>query len=133
MKHLKPEIMILSAMKDGYTYEDNMKRHELLKNMLFDIKAAFQEVEGVYKGQRELSVMVVLNNEVTKKVVSKFAFVNFGQESVLISDNNRDSKLHYGNGQMESIGQLTQIPEHQALRLDNYTYVPSTQTYWSCL
>jgi hypothetical protein len=48
---------------------------------------------GVYKGQEEDSLVVLVNNETDIQTVKDFAFKSFNQESVLYQDANQEAYL----------------------------------------
>lgn len=129
MKQQK-EIVILSTFKQGHTDKENAQRHRLLKDMLSDVHLKYMEIEGYYKGDHELSLLVPYKNEEEYNTILHYAFVNFRQESVLVSDYKRDTKLIFNDGLEQRIGKLQRVPETEAIQSQNYSFVPSTRTYW---
>jgi hypothetical protein len=124
------EIIILSAFRSGHNKTENKARHELLKNMLRDIHMDFKEVHGYYKNEPELSLIVPFKNEEEFNTVKLYAFVNFLQDSILVSNYKRDSYVMTRDGAQIELGKLVSVDRNKALSNEYYTYDPVNKTYW---
>jgi hypothetical protein len=127
-----PKIVILSAELSTETEFFNLLRTNRLLNMIRDINLPFGVVEGYYKGVKENSVLVEIKNELDVETLLDFA-KNFNQESILYSDENRESCLYICDNGLENpemIGKLQAVSELEAKKLDSYTYVNGA--YYIC-
>ena len=106
---------------------DTQKEEE---KALTDAGLKFKPLMGVYKGQSERSYLVPLTVHNTGLVFGLAR--KYNQESILISDIDRSTKLVYlkGHGSEESIGVLTHVSEGKAKSHDGYTYDPKSNQYW---
>lgn len=134
MRHIEqtPKIVILSAELSTETEFFNQLRTDRLINMIRDLNLPFGVVEGYYKGNKENSVLVQVKNELDVETLLDFA-KNFKQESILYSDENRESCLYFcesGLEKPEMIGKLQAVGELDAKAQDNYTYVNGA--YYIC-
>ena len=115
------QVVILSAelsRQDSFT---NDRRTTLLNDMIAELRLPFKRATGVYKGSKENSFVVVVNDQADIDTLANFAFLSFGQESILHQDSNQLARLVYADGRMETLGKLTQVSKELAETLDNYT------------
>jgi hypothetical protein len=132
--NILPQIVILSAHRANLDDATNTMRHNLLCQMLRDLGLVYNAVDGVYKGTKETSLLVVLNNTTELETISDFAFKNFEQESILYSDSNRATQLIFNNGTTQELGRLTQVTKQETEKLDSYTILTDSnnqQTYYA--
>ena len=115
------QVVILSGELSSLSSAENSRRTTLLNDMIAELRLPFKRAEGVYKGSKENSFVVVVNDQADIDAVTGFAFKAFGQESVLHQDSNQLARLIYSDGKMETLGKLTQVSKELAETLDNYT------------
>lgn len=115
------QVVILSAELSGLPSISNDRRTTLLNDMIAELKLSFKPAKGVYKGSSENSFVVIVNDQADIDTLANFAFISFGQESVLHQDSNQLARLVYADGRMETLGRLAQVPKELAESLDNYT------------
>ena len=77
---------------------------------------------GHYKGTKEKSFFVTVNNETDLETLEKFAFNNFNQESILYSDNNGNCTLNF-DGHTKDIGKMQIVNPKYVEQLENFTIV----------
>jgi len=133
------QIVFISAFLNDNPKELNLDRHESLKLVVKDnLGMNFTEVDGVYEGRSQKSLMVIISSqaELTKLVdIGDF----YNQDCVLYRDTNRQAWLmgydHKKDGvKIEwHLGEFGEITKEQADKLDDYTYMPSTKTYWGVI
>ena len=119
--NITQQIIILSANQNDGRHERNRQLHENLKACLDDCHFKYKEATGLYKGQEETSLVVLVNNETEIQTVKDFAFKGFNQESVLYQDANQEAYLIYNDGKTEQLGRLEQVNPKLTETLDNYT------------
>ena len=125
-------IVIFSAEKNDRNDLYNAQMHMSARILLEDSGLAFTEVVGSYKGLNEKSFLVVLND-----IDKDYAFVrslaeSAQQESILFRDNENNARLDFLTGDHGyNLGQLVEVSKNEAMTLDNYTYVPSTNKYFT--
>lgn len=115
------QVVILSAELSGLPSISNDRRTTLLNDMIAELKLSFKPAKGVYKGSSENSFVVIVNDQADIDTLANFAFISFGQESVLHQDSNQLARLVYADGRMETLGRLAQVSKELAESLDNYT------------
>jgi len=89
--------------------------------MIAELRLPFKQSIGVYKGSKERSFVVVVNDQAEIDTLAGFAFKSFGQESILHQDSNQLARLVYSDGKMETLGKLVQVSKELAETLENYT------------
>ena len=60
--NINNQVIILSAELSDLNVEENLKRSINLGACLEDLNLNFSKVQGCYKGTKELSFMVLINN-----------------------------------------------------------------------
>jgi hypothetical protein len=118
MNTFQPIVIISAelANSDRYLNQDRTNR---LRSRLLEMGLAFDGVKGVYKGVTENSFMVVTSDvEAMKKLAREFS-----QESILSSDANRNTTIHFTKGEDVAVGRLKQVTKEETSSLDNYTIV----------
>ena len=81
--NITQQVIILSANQNDNNHERNRQLHQNLKACLDDCGFTSRDAIGVYKGQEEDSLVVLVNNQTDIETVQDFAFKSFNQESVL--------------------------------------------------
>lgn len=120
MNHFNQAI-ILSGELSNLSNEENLARTINLGACLEDCNFQFKKALGVYKGQEEVSFVVLVWNQDDINTVKDFAFKNFNQESVLLQDANGLCSLEFQNGDSKTLGKFKTINPKFIEQYDNYT------------
>ena len=123
---IKP-IMIISAELPGFSDEENNTRTNTLESCLEEMGVGFKSVWGKHNGQDEDGFLVVLNNGIQLDDLKTLAFERFGQQSVFVSDMDRNSYVHNSDGSIVGVGKLISTTDPD----DIYTYCPALDTYYT--
>ncbi len=115
------QVVIMSAELSSLNSVENVRRTLLLNDMIAELRLPFKQSIGVYKGSKERSFVVVVNDQAEIDTLAGFAFKSFGQESILHQDSNQLARLVYSDGKMETLGKLVQVSKELAETLENYT------------
>lgn len=119
--NLSPFVMI------ELNLNDIKAERKILKEAGLSIKTCL----GSYKGKVNPSYLVTLDDINDLDVVLKIA-KDHNQETVLLVDSNRKADLFYlNNSNIDSLGEFKVISKTDALQLEEFTYDPATNTYWS--
>lgn len=114
---------ILMAMNTG----DKHREAETLKVLGL---SNFVFCEGVYKGSKEDSFAVFFTSPEEYRTILSLA-MRHHQESILVVDSNRDAQLnHLDSAEKVNLGRFVSVLKNEVVGLDNYTYVPSMDTYF---
>ena len=122
----KKPFVIISAEKYINTAEENKKNHLDLWSQLKVEGFSIKEVEGVYEGTIEKSILVVLNKRWL--AVELATFINyaaiFNQESILFVDEERNASLifPYNRENSEKLGKFIAVPKGIAIQMSNHTF-----------
>lgn len=119
--NISRQVVILSGELSSLSSKENVRRTELLNDMLVELNFSFNSALGVYKGVAESSFVVLINDSADLETLKNFAFKSFNQESILHQDTNQEAFLIYQNGTMERLGRLEQISKDEAESLISYT------------
>ena len=95
IKNKKDAFIIFSVFQDRLSRADNLENHnKVLKHLkTFDLR--FKVVEGVYRGESELSIMVpVINQVFDYSTVEQLAHI-YNQHSILFVDSDRNAELRF--------------------------------------
>ena len=122
----KKPFVIISAENANKSKETNAKKHKLLMSQLKKDKFPIKEVEGVYKGTVEKSILVVLNQRwlaVELATFKNYAAI-FNQESILFVDEERNASLifPYNKENSEKLGKFIAVSKGIAIQMSNYTF-----------
>jgi hypothetical protein len=115
------QVVIMSAELSSLNSVENVRRTLLLNDMIAELRLPFKQSIGVYKGSKERSFVVVVNDQAEIDTLAGFAFKSFGQESILHQDSNQLARLVYSDGRTETLGKLVQVSKELTETLDNYT------------
>ena len=115
------QVVILSAERNDQTFEGNRQRSINLATCLEELGFKFREATGVYKGKEETSFVVLIKDSFELDVLKDFAFISFGQESILYQDANQEAYLIYSDKREERLGKLEQTTKEEALKQDSFT------------
>jgi hypothetical protein len=119
--NITQQIIILSANQNDGRHERNRQLNENLKACLDDCHFKYKEATGVYKGQEETSLVVLVNNETEIQTVKDFAFKGFNQESIFYQDSNGLGHLIFNDGKSKRVGRLREVSPKRIEQLNNYT------------
>lgn len=117
-----PAFYVISAFQSGKDEESNRAAHgqllEELRARGFDAK----EVQGCYKGQKELAMLMLANDAHIHHVIMNLA-CRYGQESVLFVSQDRNGFLWFTDEKtpVEYLGTWQEIPSPFHLTRDAWT------------
>lgn len=121
----KKPFVIISAENANESKEVNAKKHNELMAQLKRDKFSIKEVEGVYHGTKEKSILVVLNQKwlaVELATFKNYAAI-FNQESILFVDEERTASLIFPQGGLsEKLGKFIAVSKGIAIQMSNYTF-----------
>jgi len=121
----KKPFVIISAERFTNTIEENEKNHNELLTQLKKDKFSIKEVEGVYQGTVEKSILVILNQRwlaVELATFKNYAAI-FNQESILFVDEERNASLIFPQGGLsEKLGKFIAVSKGIAIQMSNYTF-----------
>ena len=123
---VKKPFVIISAENANESKEVNAKKHNELMAQLKRDKFSIKEVEGVYHGTKEKSILVVLNQKwlaVELATFKNYAAI-FNQESILFVDGERNASLlfPYNKENSEKLGKFIAVSKGIAIQMSNYTF-----------
>ena len=123
---VKKPFVIISAENANESKEVNAKKHNELMAQLKRDKFSIKEVEGVYHGTKEKSILVVLNQKwlaVELATFKNYAAI-FNQESILFVDEERNASLifPYNKENSEKLGKFIAVSKGIAIQMSNYTF-----------
>jgi len=112
---IKKSFVIISAERFSKTIEENKKSHLELMTQLKKDKFSIKEVEGVYHGTSEKSILVILNKKwlfTDLGYLKNYAAI-FDQESILFVDEDRNATLIFMKQPWleEKLGKFIAVPE----------------------
>ena len=133
MRKVKTPCAIISAERFTLTKGENQKRHQDLLNQLKRDGFKTKVVEGVYHGQTEKSILVLLESNflaVDLGYLKNYGMI-FDQESILFVDFDRKAELHFpATNKAEKLGNFVAVTKGIAIQCDNYTQ--DGQDYYIC-
>jgi len=91
----KDAFVIFSVFQSKLSHQDNMDNHNKVLKHLKDFGLRFKVVEGVYRGESELSILVpVINQVFDLATVEQLAHI-YNQHSILFVDSDRNAELKF--------------------------------------
>ena len=91
----KDAFVIFSVFQSRLSHQDNMDNHNKVLRHLKDFGLRFKVVEGVYRGESELSILVpVINQVFDLATVEQLAHI-YDQHSILFVDSDRNAELRF--------------------------------------
>ena len=115
---------IISAERFTLTNGENQKRHQDLLAQLKRDGFKTKVVEGVYHGQVEKSILVLLESNflaVDLGYLKNYGMI-FDQASILFVDADRKAELHFpSTNKAEKLGNFVSVTKGIAIQCDNYT------------
>jgi hypothetical protein len=122
--------LILSA--ELSSVKDNSYNNKKLRDLLEAEWFGFDEAQGSYKGAKESSVVIPLNNDHQFDRLLTIAFGIFYQESILCVEKDGEAKLIYNDYSYEDLGRFTCVSKEEAESQEAFTFIESLGTYWIC-
>ena len=91
----KDAFVIFSVFQSKLSHQDNMDNHKKVLRHLKDFGLKHKVVEGVYRGESELSILVpVINQVFDLATVEQLAHI-YNQHSILFVDSDRNAELKF--------------------------------------
>ena len=131
------QFVILSAELSHLSESENLSRTNELLTAL--VNNGFNPVrfEGHYKGSKESSFGIPLNQYFTLikdnndlNTLEMLAFDRFQQESILVQYSDGHARLHYRD-HIEHIGKLRLVSKEVAEKQDSFTFYPDKGLYYA--
>ena len=87
--------IIFSVFQSRLSKDENLENHKKVLNHLKTFGLRFKVVEGVYRGESELSILVpVINQVFDYSTVEQLAHI-YNQHSILFVDSDRNAELRF--------------------------------------
>ena len=126
----KDAFVIFSVFQSRLSHQDNMDNHNKVLRHLKDFGLRFKVVEGVYRGESELSILVpVINQVFDLATVEQLAHI-YNQHSILFVDSDRNAELKFmvkafdenlDQVKTEKLGKFIATTKGVATQCENYT------------
>jgi len=126
----KDAFVIFSVFQSKLSHQDNMDNHKKVLRHLKDFGLRFKVVEGVYRGESELSILVpVINQVFDLATVEQLAHI-YNQHSILFVDSDRNAELKFmvkafdenlDQVKTEKLGKFIATTKGIATQCENYT------------
>ena len=126
----KDAFVIFSVFQSRLSHQDNMDNHKKVLRHLKDFGLRFKVVEGVYRGESELSILVpVINQVFDLATVEQLAHI-YNQHSILFGDSDRNAELKFmvkafdenlDQVRSEKLGKFIATTKGIATQCENYT------------
>ena len=126
----KDAFVIFSVFQSRLSKADNMDNHKKVLRHLEDFGLKYKVVEGVYRGESELSILVpVINQVFDLATVEQLAHI-YNQHSILFVDSNRNAELKFmvkafdenlDQVKTEKLGKFIATTKGIATQCENYT------------
>ena len=126
----KDAFVIFSVFQSRLSHRDNMENHKKVLRHLKDFGLRFKVVEGVYRGESELSILVpVINQVFDLATVEQLAHI-YNQHSILFVDSDRNAELKFmvkafdenlDQVRSEKLGKFIATTKGIATQCENYT------------
>ena len=126
----KDAFVIFSVFQSRLSHQDNMDNHKKVLRHLKDFGLRFKVVEGVYRGESELSILVpVINQVFDYSTIEQLAHI-YDQHSILFVDSDRNAELKFmvkayhenlDQVRSEKLGKFIATTKGVATQCENYT------------
>jgi hypothetical protein len=127
----KDAFVIFSVFQTRLSKDENLENHEKVLRHLKDFGLRFKVVEGVYRGESELSILVpVINQVFDLATVEQLAHI-YNQHSILFVDSDRNAELKFmvkpfdaslnELPKSEKLGKFIATTKGVATQCENYT------------
>jgi len=126
----KDAFVIFSVFQTRLSKDENLENHKKVLRHLKDFGLKFKVVEGVYRGETELSILVpVINQVFDYSTVEQLAHI-YNQHSILFVDSDRNAELRFmvksfdaslNQVKSEKLGKFIATTKGIATQCENYT------------
>ena len=126
----KDAFVIFSVFQSRLSHQDNMDNHKKVLRHLEDFGFKYKVVDGVYRGESELSILVpVINQVFDLATVEQLAHI-YNQHSILFVDSDRNAELKFmvkafdenlDQVRSEKLGKFIATTKGIATQCENYT------------
>ena len=126
----KDAFVIFSAFQSRLSHQHNMDNHKKVLRHLEDFGFKYKVVEGVYRGESELSILVpVINQVFDYSTVEQLAHI-YDQQCILFVDSDRNAELRFmvksfdaslNQVKSEKLGKFVATTKGIATQCENYT------------
>jgi len=126
----KDAFVIFSVFQTRLSKDENLENHKKVLKHLKTFGLRFKVVEGVYRGETELSIMVpVINQVFDYSTVEQLAHI-YEQHSILFVDSDRNAELRFmvkafdaslNQVKSEKLGKFVATTKGIATQCENYT------------
>ena len=126
----KDAFVIFSVFQSRLSKDENLENHEKVLRHLKDFGLNYKVVEGVYRGESELSILVpVINQVFDLATVEQLAHI-YDQHSILFVDSDRNAELRFmvkafdaslNQVKSEKLGKFIATTKGVATQCENYT------------
>ena len=130
MKNKKDAFIIFSVFQDRLSRVENLENHNKVLKHLKNFGLKFKQVEGVYRGESELSIMVPIINQVFDYPTVKQLAHIYNQQCILFVDSDRNAELRFmvksfdaslNQVKTEKLGKFVATTKGIATQCQNYT------------
>ena len=122
--------VIFSVFQTRLSKDENLENHRKVLNHLKTFGLKFKVVEGVYRGESELSILVpVINQVFDLSTVEQLAHI-YDQQCILFVDSDRNAELRFmvksfdaslNQVKSEKLGKFVATTKGIATQCENYT------------
>ncbi len=126
----KDAFVIFSVFQSRLSKDENLENHEKVLRHLKDFGLNYKVVEGVYRGESELSILVpVINQVFDLATVEQLAHI-YDQQCILFVDSDRNAELRFmvksfdaslNQVKSEKLGKFIATTKGVATQCENYT------------
>ena len=126
----KDAFVIFSVFQSRLSKDENLENHKKVLRHLKDFGLRFKVVEGVYRGESELSILVpVINQVFDLATVEQLAHI-YDQQCILFVDSERNAELRFmvksfdaslNQVKSEKLGKFIATTKGVATQCENYT------------
>ena len=131
IKNKKDAFIIFSVFQNRLSRVENLENHNKVLKHLKTFGLKFKQVEGVYRGESELSIMVpVINQVFDYSTIEQLAHI-YNQHSILFVDSDRNAELRFmvqpfdaslnKLPKSEKLGKFISTTKGIATQCENYT------------
>lgn len=121
MKSQSPHLIFVSCYQSDLPEVGNTRNHYDLLDQLRLLSVPYMEAIGCYKGKEERTI--ILEGQYAR--VADMIMREYNQESYLEHHNDRQCDIVYANGARDRIGEMQEVSEQEARKLDAWTSVTS--------
>ena len=126
----KDAFVIFSVFQSRLSKDENLENHKKVLRHLKDFGLKFKVVEGVYRGETELSILVpVINQVFDYSTIEQLAHI-YDQQCILFVDSERNAELRFmvksfdaslNQVKSEKLGKFIATTKGIATQCENYT------------